>query len=114
MELGQPRPNGIRLPNGTKKPVKYWKDLLIHTAEYLVGAQMLTANSGPINAAGNNRALVSNTPRDPEKKHPKESNHLAQNLYLEIKLSSPWCLNKTKHLLSKFDINLDQVQIQIS
>lgn len=113
-QLGQPRPTGIQLPDGVIHPVKYWKDLLIHTAEYLVRQNLLTTNSAPITAANSARTLVGNTPRYPEKKHPRESHYLAQNLYLEIELASPWCLNNSKRLLTLFEIDLTQVRVKIS
>ena len=114
-EPGQSRPRNIQLPDGTVKPVKYWKDLLIHAAEYLVARQMLTAQAAPIAAAaGSKRNLVSRTPKHRQPTSAALSYRLSRNLYLEVELRVAWCLPNAKHLLEHFDISLTEVRVQIA
>ena len=106
------RPACVQLPDGAIKPVKFWKDILLHIAEYLANAQTLNAKACPIPTPTGSRYIVSARPRHPNKAAFASSRKLSNGLHLETGLTSSQCVQHAQHLCSalRVDQNLFKVQ----
>lgn len=61
------RPACVQLPDGTIKPVKFWKDILLHIAEYLADDRTLNAKACPISTPTGSRYIAAHGHGTPTK-----------------------------------------------
>ncbi len=77
---GHPKPTGIRFPDGSHLPVKYWKDLTIGATAWLMQSKLLHTGLLPIQRAS--RYLVASEPIHPDGGSFKQ-HQLVESVYIE-------------------------------
>ena len=77
---GDPKPTGIRFPDSSNCPIKYWKDIAIEVTGWLMQSKLLHTGSLPIQRGS--RYLVSTDPVHP-KGNSFRQRHQLDSVYLE-------------------------------
>lgn len=109
---GPPPPKVLRFPDGTQKPIAYWRDVLVGAAEWLVSRGALTAARCPIGMS--ERGYIVNT----DKRHAsgkafREPRPLSNGLWVETNVGTDRLLRQVKSLLAQCGQDADEVQVQL-
>ena len=103
---GKPAPKFLRLPSGQEININSWRELIIQTATWLHNVGKLTKENCQIlswetaNAAAN-RYILSNDGKHVDGTEFRHPHPIADNVILEIHLSSREVVRRTTHLLEK-------------
>ena len=93
------KPPEIRLPDGTKKQLKYWYQILAETAEWLTHTGQLTADRCPIRNNGR-VSIVHTEPRHESGGEFLNPQRLSNGLFLNKHGNRKTLLDYTKFLLT--------------
>lgn len=105
----QPPPRQLRLPDGTVRELKFWRELLIEVGRYLVRIGALTAQRCPISTSGV-RFLVHTEPRH-QRGNPFRAGARVGDLWLETHYSAQ--LTHTYTLLLVRRVGLDPGSFEV-
>lgn len=81
------QPTAIRFPGGEERGIKYWKDVLVETAEWLARKGVLTAAKCPI-GRGHKRHVVHSQSVHPNGRGFMAPKTLSSGLFLETNISA--------------------------
>ena len=116
---GKPAPKSLRLPNGQEININSWRALIIQTATWLHNVGKLTKENCQIlswetaNAAAN-RYILSNDGKHVDGTEFRHPHPIADNVILEIHLSSREVVRRTTHLLEKCGQDPSQILLRLT
>ena len=83
-ETGGKVPTLMRLPDGSEKPLRYWNNILLETAEYLIQTGQLTHAKCPIPAATGSRYVCHSVASHSDSKPFTHCRQLSNGLFVEV------------------------------
>ena len=111
-QTGQKAP-AMRLPDGVEKAPRYWVDVLVEVAEYLVRAGHLTVDRCPISAPAGTRYIVHSSPVHSNGKDFIYSRPLSNGLFCEVNVSGATAVSYAKALLQHFGEDAGAVGLKL-
>ena len=93
---GDPKPTGIRFPDSSHRPIKYWRDVSVEAIGWLIQSKLLDSESCPIQR--NSRYLVSTKSIHPTGKSFTQP-YLIESLYIERNYSAPGHAENTRTVI---------------
>ena len=116
---GKPAPKSLRLPNGQEININSWRALIIQTATWLHSVGKLTKENCQILSwetakSAANRYILSNDGKHVDGTEFWHPYPIADNLILEIHLSSREVVRRTTRLLEKCDQDPSQILLRLT
>lgn len=86
--------------SGKSYPLRYAKEILVNTAEWLIQQGKLKRNTPPI-SSGRTRYIFNDSPRHPRGNHFRAPERLSNGLYIETHASVETCKSNARKLLER-------------
>ncbi len=111
---GQPAPSAILLPDGIESRLKFWKDILLEVAAYLVRTGKLTQHNCPVpGSGGGKKYIVHQEAFHSDGKEFRQSHTLPNGLICETHNSGERLIKDAKFLLEHVGENAAAVRLRL-
>ena len=113
--IGSPPPSGVKLPSGQEISTKYWINILIENAKWLHKTGMLTSENCRMSMSDLKQTksyLLSPDGRHTQRAF-RNSEEIAEGIFLECNLSSSQIVHQTERLLRRFNQDPEKAYLKL-